>query len=93
MITTDEFASEKILDKEKMLQAHYMLNSEAIKVSIPKRDLLLICSDQANEEVTHKFYALHEEFLSNSNTHEYLSDLIFVFKEGVLDYAMYKEDE
>lgn len=91
LIIHHQFASEKIIDQKCMLKAHSLLNSSKIKVAIPKRGVMLLCSDHANDEVTEKFYASHELLLQYEDD-DCLSVDIFLLENGVLERVLCKEE-
>jgi len=75
------FASQKIMSKKHMLEAHKMLNADELFVSIPRRELIFVCDKNMDEEHTTHFLNLHAYMVLQDNTDlEFLCEDIFVVK-------------
>ncbi|PKB42428.1 hypothetical protein AX016_0595 [Cellulophaga sp. RHA19] len=76
-------ASEKILSKKHMLEAHKMLNSNELLVSIPRKGLIFVCSNLLDKEHITHFMNLHAyAILSDKQGFEVLCEDLFVVEEG-----------
>ncbi len=84
------FTCEAILSKKHMLKAHALLNSETIQVAIPRRGMMMICSDDASQEQKKDFMNLHMYFwIKDDEGPEPLCDDIFILKNGEIDGILY----
>ncbi|MEM9545039.1 MAG: hypothetical protein AAGA77_03655 [Bacteroidota bacterium] len=84
-LTNTEFASEKILDKEFLIQAAKNLNTTKIKVAIPVRDSIIICNADDDDALKILNTQLHK--LYNDFSRETLTNLIFEIENGIIQSA------
>ncbi len=81
-----DFSSEKILCKSHLLQAHKLLGSDELFVSIPRRRCMMVTSRQADEELLNTFVALHKNvWEDDSYGNAPIINAMFVVKEGEID--------
>lgn len=77
------FSSELIMSKKHMLNAHEMLNSKELFVSIPRRGLIFICDKNLNKEDYMTFLNMHAYVLLKEDEEaELLCEDIFVVENG-----------
>lgn len=82
-------ASEKILSKKHMLEAHKMLNSKELLVSIPRKGHIFVCSNLLDKEHIAHFMNLHAyAILSDKHNLEVLCEDLFVVEEGEIVNVM-----
>ena len=82
-------ASEKILSKKHMLEAHKMLNSTELLVSIPRKGLIFVCSNLLDKKYIKHFMNLHAyAIVSEKYQDEVLCEDLFVLKEGEITNIM-----
>ncbi len=78
-----DFASEKILAKDHLIEAQTMLNAKEILVSIPRRRCMMIVDRNAKKEVLDMFMHLHEHtWVNDSFGNAPIFDGIFVVVNG-----------
>jgi hypothetical protein len=77
------FASQKILSKKHMLEAHKLLNADELLVSIPRRELIFVCDKNVAKDHYAHFLNMHSYFVLHENEElEFLCEDIFVVKNG-----------
>jgi len=77
------FSSEKIMSKKHMSEAHKMLDSDKLFVSIPRKGLIFICKKDLKQEDLDYFFKLHQFIvMDNNNKHEFLCEDLFVVENG-----------
>jgi hypothetical protein len=80
------FSSELILSEKHMNQAHKMLNSKELFVSIPRRGLIFICDRNIENEHVATFVGLHSHIvLDNTSDLDLLCEDIFVLENGKIE--------
>ncbi|TVZ08075.1 hypothetical protein JM80_0559 [Cellulophaga sp. RHA_52] len=76
-------SSEKILSRKHMLEAHKMLNSNELLVSIPRKGLIYVCSYLLDTKHIYQFIDIHTYMiLTNKQNCELLCEDLFVVKNG-----------
>lgn len=82
--------SEKVLDAKFMQQMQDTLKTSSILVSIPRRGRLMICNQNANEEIKSKFLNYHYAlYMDKTHESEQLTEDLLVFKDGELENILY----
>ncbi|WP_010664994.1 hypothetical protein [Marinilabilia salmonicolor] len=82
------FASQKIMSKKHMLEAHKLLNADELLVSIPRRELIFVCDKNVGKDHYTHFLNMHSYFVLQENEElEFLCEDIFVVKNGEI-YAV-----
>lgn len=84
------FASEKIISKKHMLEAHKLLDAEELYVSIPRRGLIFICSKDLTSSQYEDFLEMHYFLIINDKQKdlELLCEDIFVVKDGEIEGSL-----
>jgi hypothetical protein len=81
-----DFSSEKILCKNHMLNAHRLLNSDQLLVSIPRRRCMMVISRQEDKELLNTFVALHKNAWEDASYgNAPIINGIFIVKEGEIE--------
>ncbi len=76
-------ASEKILSKKHMQEAHKILNSNELLVSIPRKGFIFVCSNLLDKKHIKHFMNLHAyAILSEKDNTEILCEDLFIFEDG-----------
>ena len=77
------FSSEKILSKKHMMEAHKMLGSDKLLVSIPRKGLIFICRKDLSEKDENSFLQLHHFIvLDTKSKYELLCEDVFIVEDG-----------
>ncbi len=77
------FASEKIMSKKHMLEAHKTLNAKKLLVSIPRKGLIFVCDKNIEEEHYNHFLNMHAYVVLQENEDlEFLCEDIFIVENG-----------
>ncbi len=80
------FASQKIMSKKHMLEAHKLLNTDELLVSIPRMGAIFVCDKKVSKEHRSDFFNQHAYIvLEESIKKEVLCEDIFVVKNGEID--------
>ncbi len=80
------FASEKIMSQKHMLEAHKMLNTKELLVSIPRKGLIFVCDKNVEEEHYTHFLNMHAYMILQENEDlEFLCEDIFVVENGEIE--------
>ncbi|WP_077401021.1 hypothetical protein [Cellulophaga omnivescoria] len=83
------FSSEKILSRKHMLEAHKMLNSNELLVSIPRKGLIYVCSYLLDTQHINQFMDIHAYMiLTNKQNCELLCEDLFVVKNGEISNVL-----
>jgi len=81
-----DFSSEKILNKNFMMIAHKLLNTEEILVSIPRRRCMMVTARSVDEKTLNIFGNLHNNaWLDDSYGNAPIINALFVLKNGEID--------
>lgn len=81
-----DFSAEKILNKDFMMIAHKLLNTEEIFVSIPRRRCMMVTSRSVDEKTLNIFGNLHNNaWLDDSYGNAPIINALFVLKNGEID--------
>lgn len=81
-------STSKIISKKHMLEAHKMLNTDKLLVSIPLHDVIFVCKKDLSEEDFKMFFAIHYYALSNNkNQSNILCEDSFIVKNGEIEGA------
>jgi len=84
------FASEKVMSKKHMLEAHTMLDSDELLVSIPRKGLIFVCDKNITEEHYAHFLNMHASIVLQENDElEFLCEDIFIVKNGEIDSVLH----
>ncbi len=84
------FASEKIRSKKHMLEAHKLLNSKELLVSIPRKGLIFVCDKNIEEEHYIHFLNMHAYMVLQENEDlEFLCEDIFVVENGEIEGTLH----
>lgn len=90
------FSSEKIMSRKHMLEAHKMLDSDEIYVSIPRKGLIFSVSKNITEDQLNQFFKLHYFIVMDDKKEkegfELLCEDIFVVKDGEIDSFLLMEE-
>jgi len=87
------FSSEAILSKKHMMEAHRILNSKELFVSIPRRTCLMVTSRDVSDSIFSKFTYLHSVAWHESDYgNAPITNMIFVVKDGVTIGTITAED-
>jgi hypothetical protein len=79
----NDFASEKILAKDHLIEAQRLLKAKAMLVSIPRRTTMMLVDKNANKEVLDLFMNLHDHtWNDDSYGNAPIFNAIFVVVDG-----------
>ncbi len=80
------FASQKIMCRKHMLEAHRILNADELLVSIPRRGLIFVCDRNIAKEHYEDFLNIHAYTVLQENEElEFLCEDVFVIKDGEIE--------
>jgi len=84
----NDFSCEKVLSKNHMMQAHKLLNSNELFVSIARRRCMFITSKNVEPEIRTAFIKLHENTWSEENTNNapVFNGIIVVVNGEIVDF-------
>lgn len=83
------FSSEKIMSKKHMSQAHKMLDSNKLFVSIPRKGLIFVCREDLKPDDYSYFLKLHQFIvMDNKNENEFLCEDIFLVENGEISNVL-----
>jgi uncharacterized protein YtpQ (UPF0354 family) len=78
-----DFCSEKILLKDFMLEAHTILNTDELLVSIPRRRCMMIVDYKSPKDTLSAFLYMHNDaWKDDSYGNPPITDLLFHLKDG-----------
>ena len=76
-------STSKILSKKHMIEAHEMLNTDELLVSIPLSDVIFVCKSDLNDDDLNHFMAIHScILLDKNNKPNILCEDLFVVTNG-----------
>jgi hypothetical protein len=79
----DDFSSEQILNKDFLLQAGKLLETDKLHVAIPKRTLIFAVNANASEEELNHFYSnIRRIYEDDTINHAPITNLVFEFTDG-----------
>ena len=77
------FTSERILSKTHMLEAHKILESKSLVVSIPRRGLIFVCKKGLQPQFFNEFVAVHAATLMDNKVDmDILCEDLFIVENG-----------
>ena len=82
----EAYSSEYMLSKKLMMDAHRLLGTDELLVSVPRRTCMMTIPKSANRELVAKFLSMHlEAYDDDSYGNAPITDLIFVVINGEVD--------